>query len=89
MVICNFRERYFFITFAPLSIIFVLVLSKLTATVCAKTVQMTTICESHSVSLTARYCDYLLVVESLYSSWIGLIRLVLCIFRQIPDVIQS
>ena len=62
MVICNLGKRYLFIALTTLAIILVLVLTELTASICAKTVQVTTVCQCHRMSLTARYRDDFLII---------------------------
>lgn len=89
MVIRYLWERNFLITFTSLSIVFVLVLSELATSICAKTVQMTTVGESHSMCLTARYRNNLLIIQCLYSRWIRLVWLILRVLWQISDVIQA
>ena len=89
MVVRDFGEGYLFVALSALLVILVLILTELTASICAKTVKMAAVGQSHCMCLTTADCDDLLVVQSLNSSWIWLVGLVLCVLWQISNVIQS
>ena len=89
MVVCDLGERDLLITFTALLIVLVLVLAKLTAAICAKTVKMAAVRQCHSVSLATRDSQDFLVAQGLDSRWIRLIRLILCVLWQISDVIKT
>ena len=89
MIISDFRERYLFIAFTSLLIILVLILSKLSAPVGAKTVQVATVGECHRVSFATGNRHDFLVAESLDARWIGLVRLVLGVLGKVTDVVQA
>ena len=89
MIIRDLRKRNLFITFTALLIILVLILTELSAAICAKTVKMTAIGECHSVRLAAGDSHDFLVIQGLHTRWIRLVRLVFRVLWQIPDVVQT
>ena len=89
VVICDLGERDLFITFTALFIVFVLILAELAAAVCAKTVKMSAVSECHRVSLTARDRHDFLVVKGLNARRIRLVRLILRVLWQIPNIVQT
>ena len=89
MVVGDLGEGDLFVTFPALLIILVLVLAQLTAAIGAKTVKMATVRQGHRVGLTAGYRHDLLVAQGLHARRVGLIWLVLCILRQISNVVQT
>ena len=89
MIICDFWKRDLFVTFTSLFIILILILAELAAAIGAKTVKMATVRKCHSVRLTAGNCHDFLVVQGLHTRWIRLVRLILRVLWQIPNVIQT
>lgn len=89
MVIGDLREGDLLIRLSALLVIFILVLAKLAASVGAKTVEMTRVCQGHGVGFTARNGNDLFVAQCLHSCWVRLVRLILCVFGQVTNIIET
>jgi hypothetical protein len=87
--ICYTRESYLLKRASAFSVKFIHELAKLATSVCAKTVQMPTVCQALCVGFTATDLNNFFIGQGLYPGRVRLIRLVFIVFWEISDFIET
>ena len=77
----DFGEDNVFEAASSLAVVLILELTKLTAAIGAKAVQVAGVCQGKCVCLTAGNGNYLLVVERHDTGWVRLVWLALSVLR--------